>query len=125
MDFESERVSDSETIATIRNVYSWPNTPGSKGYILDPHSAIGVTAALRSAKASPGVHTVALATAHPAKFNNAVEMALAEEQGFQFKDVLPPQFIGLEDLPRRLTHVQKSGGLDGLRKLIVDAVKTG
>ena len=33
-DFVSERVSDAETVATIRNVYRWPNTPGSKGYIL-------------------------------------------------------------------------------------------
>ena len=122
-DFASERVSDVETITTIRDVYRWPKTPGSKGYILDPHSAIGVTAALRSAEAAPGVHNVALATAHPAKFSSAVELALADADGFHFKDVLPPQFIGLEDLPRRLKHVQKSGGLDGLRWLIVDEVK--
>lgn len=122
-DFASERVSDAETIATIRDVYRWPNTPGSKGYILDPHSAIGVTAALRSAEAAPGVYNVALATAHPAKFSSAVEMALADADGFHFKDILPPQFVGLEDLPRRLKHVQKSGGLDGLRKVIVDEVK--
>ena len=122
-DFASERVSDAETIATIRDVYTWPNTPGSKGYILDPHSAIGVTAALRSAKAAPGVHNVALATAHPAKFSSAVEMALADADEFHFKDVLPPQFVGLEELPRRLRHVQKSGGLDGLRRVIVDEVK--
>lgn len=121
-DFASERVSDADTVATIRDVYRWPNTPGSKGYILDPHSAIGVTAALRSAKAAPGVHNVALSTAHPAKFNHAVDMALVDEQGFQFKDVLPSEFVGLEDLPRRLIHVQKSGGLDGVRKIIVDQV---
>ena len=122
-DFASERVSDAETVATIRDVYRWPNTPGSKGYILDPHSAIGVAAALRSAKAAPGVHNVALSTAHPAKFSNAVEMALRDEKGFQFKDVLPSEFVGLEDLPRRITNVQKAGGLDGLRKIIVDEVR--
>ncbi|KAI4141989.1 MAG: hypothetical protein L6R39_005124, partial [Caloplaca ligustica] len=121
-DFASERVSDAETVATIRDVYRWPNTPSSKGYILDPHSAIGVTAALRSAKAAPSVHNVTLATAHPAKFSSAVEMALKEEDGFRFEDVLPSDFIGLEDLPRRLVHVQKSGGLDDLRKLIVEQV---
>ena len=119
-DFASECVSDAETVATIRDVYKWPN---NRGYILDPHSAIGVTAALRSAKAVPDVHNVALATAHPAKFSNAVEMALKDEQGFQFKDVLPPQFLGLEELPRRFLHVQKSGGLAGIRKILIDEVK--
>jgi len=121
-DFASERISDDETLRTICDVYKWPNTPGSKGYILDPHSAIGVTAALRQEKVEPGVHNVALATAHPAKFSNAVEKALKEEEGFQFKDVLPSQFVGLEDLPRRVMDVRKSDGIDGLRRLIVKKV---
>ncbi|KAL8724187.1 MAG: hypothetical protein Q9181_006935 [Wetmoreana brouardii] len=101
--FASERISDAETITTIRDVYRCLSTSDSKGYILDPHTAIGVAAALRSAKAAPDVHNVALATAHPAKFSHAVELALREDKGFQFKDVLPPQFVGLEDLPRRCT----------------------
>ena len=62
-DFSSERVSDAETLSTIQHIY------GKGGYVLDPHSAVGVTAALRSAEAAPGVHNVALATAHPAKFS--------------------------------------------------------
>lgn len=125
VDFGSERVSDAETVTTIRDVYKWSDTPGSKGYVVDPHSAIGVTAALRSAKTSPSVHNVALATAHPAKFSSAVEMALKDEKQFLFKDVLPKQFVGLEDLPKRVTHIQMSGGLDGVRKTIVDQVRKG
>ncbi|KAF2674257.1 tryptophan synthase beta subunit-like PLP-dependent enzyme [Microthyrium microscopicum] len=121
-DFESERVSDKETLLTIRDVYGWSNTPGGN-YILDPHSAIAVNAALRSAKVAPGEYNVALSTAHPAKFSHAVEMALVDEKEFQFKDVLPSEFVGLEDLPRRLIHVKKSGGLDGVRKLIIDEVE--
>lgn len=87
---------------TIRDVYRWPNTgsPGPKGYVLDPHSAVSMTIALRSAKTAPGIHNVALSTAHPAKFGHAVETALAEEKEFQFKDILPSQFLGLESLPR-------------------------
>ena len=108
--------------STIRDVYRWSN-PGSKGYILDPHSAISVTAALRSVETAPGIHYVALSTAHPAKFSHAVEMALAEEKGFQFNEILPPQFLGLETLPRRIIHVQKSGGLDSVRKIIIDEVQ--
>ena len=68
--------------------------------ILDPHSAISVTAVLRSAEKAPGIHYIALSTAHLAKFNHAVEMALAE-----FNDIFPPQFLGLEILPRRIVHV--------------------
>lgn len=122
-EFASERVSDQAIISTIRNVYKWPGTPGDKGYILDPHSAIGVTAALRSAKEAQGAHHVALATAHPAKFSRAVEMALGEEKGFRFKDLLPPQLVGLEDLPRRVTHVKMIDGLDGVRRVIIEEVR--
>ncbi|KAI4169944.1 MAG: hypothetical protein LQ343_005326 [Gyalolechia ehrenbergii] len=118
-DFASERVSDVETLSTIRDVYRMG------GYILDPHSAIGVTAALRSAKAAPGVYNVALATAHPAKFSNAVGLALKDEKSFHFKDILPDQFVGLEELPKRIRYVKKSEGLDGLRKLIMDEVEKG
>ncbi|KAL8822859.1 MAG: hypothetical protein Q9191_006415 [Dirinaria sp. TL-2023a] len=121
--FVPERVSNVETVTTIRDAYRGRNTSDSKGYILDPHSAVGVAAALRSAKAAPNVHNVALATAHPAKFSHAVELALREDKGFLFKDVLPPQFVGLEDLPRRCTSVQKRNGLDGLRKIIVEEVE--
>ena len=120
--FASERVSDPETVTTIREVYRWPHN-GSKGYILDPHSAIGVAAALRLSKPPPGGCDVALSTAHPAKFSRAVEMALANEKGFQFKDILPPQFVGLEDLPRRQIRIQKSGDLDSIRKILIDEVE--
>ena len=124
-DFASERVSDAETLATIRNVYQWPNTgsPGPKGYVLDPHSAVSMTAALRSAKTAPGIHNVALSTAHPAKFDHAVEMALAEEKEFQFKDILASQFLGLESLSRRVIHVQRSSGLDDVRKIVMNEVE--
>lgn len=122
-DFTSERVSDNETVATIHEIYGWSNTPGSKGYILDPHSAIGMTAALRLSKAATGVHIVALSTAHPAKFSHAVKLALVEEKGFKFNDIIPSQFVGMEDLPRRLRYIRKSGGLDSVRAIIVEEVE--
>ncbi|KAI4180646.1 MAG: hypothetical protein L6R41_007097 [Letrouitia leprolyta] len=118
-DFSSERVSDTETLSTIHDIYR------KGGYILDPHSSIGVTAALRSAEAAPGVFIVALATAHPAKFSNAVGLALENEKGFHFNDILPEQFIGMENLPKRIKYVNKDEGLDGLRKVIVDEVEKG
>lgn len=115
VDFAAERVSDTETIATIREVHRWP-----EGYILDPHSAIAVQAALRSTE---NTYQVALATAHPAKFAKAVEMALIEEKGFNFKDILPPQFVGLEEKPKRIRLVKRSDGLEGLRELIIAEVE--
>lgn len=134
-DFESERVSDNETLATIRSIYlsqspaaktskGTKGTASNGGYVLDPHSAIGVAAAQRSINRAPPpeTHHIALATAHPAKFSNAVEMALKEEPGFQFTDVLPEQFIGLDGLPKRVTDLKRSDGLEGVRKLIRERV---
>jgi threonine synthase len=121
LDFESERVSDKETIEIIKDVYNWsipalkevdvnPATTGmvhNGHYILDPHSAIGIAASLRGIAATKDaekkVHHISLATAHPAKFSHAVELALKEVPGFTFESVLPEQFIGLDKLPKRIT----------------------
>ena len=123
-EFSSQRISDAETLATILDVYQWTGVDpsGPKHYVLDPHSAVGVTAAVRSAETAPRFHYVALSTAHPAKFSHAVELALSGEQGFQFNDILPPQLSGLDNLPRRLIHVRRSDGLDGVRKIIMEEV---
>jgi threonine synthase len=99
--FESERVSDPETLETIKNIYE------QVGYVLDPHSSIGVTAALRSAqRAEANIPHISLSTAHPAKFAGAVELALKDEKDFNFQEkVLPEEFIGLEKLPKRVSDV--------------------
>jgi len=136
-DFESERVSDKQTLETIRDVYangshSSATTNGTSngtsqsaqsangGYVLDPHSAIGVCAARRSVTRAPppDTHHIALATAHPAKFGSAVELALKEERRFSFEKVLPEEFKGLEGRERRVVGVKRSEGIEGLRGLI-------
>ena len=122
IDFVSERVSDEKTLTTIRKVYKW-QTPESKSYVLDPHSAIDVTTALRSIKTAPGVHHVALATAHSAKFSNTVETALKEEKDFHFDDILPQQFVKLKDQPKRVIYVKKSKRLEGIKRIIINKVK--
>lgn len=66
------------------------------GYILDPHTAVGVAAAVAHRKTLIG-HIVCLATAHPAKFANAVKTATGME---------PPRpaiLNGIEQKPQRLT----------------------
>ena len=66
--FSSVSVSDEETCAQIAS--TWEQSE----YLLDPHSAIGVRAALTS-NLKPDIPVVSLATAHPAKFPDAVERA--------------------------------------------------
>lgn len=54
----------------------------------------------------PEVHQVVLSTAHPAKFSEAVTRALEGSPSFDFEsDVLPPEFKGLLEKPRRVIDV--------------------
>jgi threonine synthase len=66
--FAAHRLSDPETLAAIKRVYD------DTGQLLDPHSAIGVAAGRACRRPEDGP-LVALATAHPAKFPDAVERA--------------------------------------------------
>ena len=66
--FASHRVDDERMIEVIREVFE--NTE----YLLDPHTAIGVEAA-RATRRNQDVPMVCLATAHPAKFPEAVQKA--------------------------------------------------
>jgi threonine synthase len=123
-DFTSERVSDPETLATIKTFHSGSSTHGS--YILDPHSAIGIEASLRSIAKSGGpqqTHTISLATAHPAKFAGAVKLALQGVEGFDFEaTVLPQEFVGLEQKERKIRVVGKDAGIAGMREIIREEV---
>ena len=91
-------------------------------YVLDPHTAVGIAAAWRSLEHNPGVYHVALATAHPAKFAAAVDLALGAEKGFQFEDVMPGEFSGLEKRERRVRAVDEGEGMDGVRRIIMEEV---
>jgi len=119
-DFESERVSDAQTLETIKKFYA-----AKPSYILDPHTAIGVAASLRSIdRNSPAdTHHISLSTAHPAKFANAVDVALKGEQGFSFDSVLPQEFVGLEQKERRVRVVPKGAGWEGVRKIVEEEVE--
>lgn len=69
-DFLATAVSVDDTLSTIRTVYE------TSGYVADPHTAIGLAAAERFALEGP---LVCLATAHPAKFPDAVNKAVGED----------------------------------------------
>lgn len=133
--FTTHRVSDAETRDTIQACYRGEIVE-RKGYVLDPHSAVGVAASLRQIqqqqhqrqnKRDEGdselrrrTHTIALATAHPAKFAKAVDVALTREPGFDFAKVQPEQFVGLDQKERRVLKVEPSTGLAGIRKIITE-----
>lgn len=67
-EFSAHRADDAQTLATIKKIHA------ETAYVLDPHTAVGIAAALEIAKGTKGP-VITLATAHPAKFPDAVEKA--------------------------------------------------
>jgi threonine synthase len=82
-EFEASAAYEADTTEEIARTYR------ETGYILDPHAATGVHAARKRLALDPSTPIVALATAHPAKFPDAVERAIG---------VRPP-------LPDHLAHI--------------------
>jgi threonine synthase len=72
--FTSTRADEDETSHAMRWAYE------ECGQLLDPHTAIGLHAA-RQADVDPAVPVVTLATAHPAKFPDAVERSTGIRPG--------------------------------------------
>ncbi|HTI88312.1 MAG TPA: threonine synthase [Alphaproteobacteria bacterium] len=90
--FDGARVDDDETVATIGRMYE------ETGEVLDPHSAVAVAGAERCRR-NEAVPMVAIATAHPAKFPDAVERAVG------FRPELPPSLADLLKRPERAATV--------------------
>ncbi len=88
--FASGRASEDETRATITRVAD------ATGEVLCPHSAVGVHVAQAHLSATP---MVTLATAHPAKFPDAVEAATGT------RPALPARMADLFDRPERVTRL--------------------
>jgi threonine synthase len=75
-----DRITDEQTLATISRTYH------ETGYVLDPHTAVGVLALERYRQQTASTHPgVVLATAHPAKFADTVSRAIGKDPE------LPPQ----------------------------------
>lgn len=90
--FLSGRASEEETSATIKRLRA------TTGELLCPHSAVGVKVAEENL--DPAVPMITLATAHPAKFPDAVEAATGLRPG------LPPRMADLFDRDERVTRVE-------------------
>ncbi len=95
--FHGFRLDDDGTEAEIRRLHA------STGYLADPHTAIGIAAA-RALPCAGGVPVVAMATAHPAKFPDAMERATGH------RPALPPRMADLFERPERFTVVPNDLG---------------
>jgi threonine synthase len=84
--FRAASYDDDATIAEIRRMYR------ASGMLVDPHTATGTAAARALGGARP---VVTLATAHPAKFPDAVERAVG------VRPQLPPHLADLFERPER------------------------
>ena len=90
--FSSARADADDMAQAIR--WAWEHC----GELLDPHTAIGLHAA-RAAGIDPAVPVVTLATAHPAKFRDAVERATGQ------RPVLPARIGDLFQREERLAEL--------------------
>ena len=90
--FDSRRVSDEDTLSTIAAIHA------STGEVLDPHTAVGFKAG-RECHAGSTEPLVVLATAHPAKFPDAVKQACGVHPA------LPEGMESIFTLPERFTIV--------------------
>jgi threonine synthase len=100
--FDAQRVDDDETLAIIRQVHE------ETGMLVDPHTAVGIGAARKCA--DDGRKRVVLATAHPAKFPDAVEKATG------VRPALPPHLADLLAREERAETVDND--LDAMRGFI-------
>jgi threonine synthase len=89
--FHGFRLDDEGTTAEIRRLHA------DSGYLADPHTAIGIAAA----RALPCLHapTIAAATAHPAKFPDAIQAAIG------IRPPLPPHLADLYERPEKFIAV--------------------
>ena len=89
--FASGRASEEETLASIAR------TLETATELLCPHSAVGVK--VGEEHLADGVPMITLATAHPAKFPDAVEQATGQ------RPALPPRMADIFERPERVTRL--------------------
>lgn len=103
LDLRSASVNRAETLETIGTFLA------ETGYLLDPHTAVGVRAARQLV--AEDIPVVCLATAHPAKFGEAVQEATGAPAP------LPESIARLEGLPTRCAHLPAD--LERIREFVI------
>lgn len=104
--FSSGSLTDAQTTGVIGRIYR------TRGYLCDPHTAVGLGVAERYRELHPESLVVALATAHPAKFPDAVEAATGQ------RPALPPRLGALMEKPERCAVLPND--LDRIKEYIAD-----
>ena len=107
--FLAARCDDAETKQVMRAIYD------SDGLLIDPHTAVGVAAARRVGLPAE-VTKVCIATAHPAKFPDAVEAATG------VRPPLPTRLATLMNQPERCSSLPVDAG--ALRRSIAETLET-
>jgi threonine synthase len=102
--FVADRVHEGETVATMKLFHREANLS------VDPHTAVGLTA---TRKAPETDDVVTLATAHPAKFPEAVEMATGA------KPELPERMRWILTAPERYETLPNA--IEPLKRIIANA----
>lgn len=102
-EFEGGRLDDAGTLAEMAHIHD------RLGLLVDPHTAVGTKIA-RDLRRSADIPMITLATAHPAKFPDAVERATG------VRPPLPAFLSELFDRPERLVEAENS--LDGIRAIL-------
>jgi threonine synthase len=108
--FSSARIDADGVTLALR----WAQERG--GQIIDPHSAVGLAAA-RALEIDGDVPVVTLATAHPAKFRDAVERATG------VRPPLPPRLGNLFEREERYSKLP--GDYDAVKAHILAEVARG
>ncbi|NHO32271.1 threonine synthase [Acetobacter fallax] len=103
--FSGLALDDEATTTEIRNVHQ------KSQYLADPHTIIGIAAGRKFRQ--PGIPMVAMATAHPAKFPDAMRAATG------IFPALPPSLADLFDREERFRVVPNT------LNLVEDAVRSG
>lgn len=106
--FDSGRASEDETTATIKSVYA------GTGQIQCPHTAVGIKVAGEQ-RGDVSVPMITLATAHAAKFPDAVEAATGQRPD------LPPHMADMYDRDERITRIPND--LNEIEALIRDRIR--
>ncbi|HTN81950.1 MAG TPA: threonine synthase [Acidimicrobiales bacterium] len=101
--FAAASVDEEHTLEQIARTHS------ESGVMVDPHTAVGLAAA-RAVERDPDIPVIALATAHPAKFPDAVERAIG------VRPALPEHLADLFDRPERYSVV--ANDLDAVKAAI-------
>ena len=107
-DYDSGMVDEAGTSATITRALA------TTGELLCPHSAVGVDVAERHLQSAPATPMITLATAHPAKFPDAVEAATG------IRPPLPNRMSDLYERNERVVRIDNS--LSAIETLIEERI---